>query len=139
MPADRADGPGTLRGLLDHIEASTAALERPSLEEFQQLWGRIRNDSQVRRSMATVPEGAGPLHSSTLLHRAMTLMRETWSTSSPTPMRCRGWSSCRTGTCRTGIPQSHAPASAARKPGRLSRATRCRRAILPAPPPFRPR
>lgn len=77
MPADRADGPGTLRGLLDHIEASTAALERPSLEEFQQLWGRIRNDSQVRRSMATVPEGAGPLHSSTLLHRAMTLMRKT--------------------------------------------------------------
>lgn len=76
MQADRASHkPGPLRELLDHIEASAGALERPTLEEFQELWGRIRNDSQVRQSLATAPEGAGPLHSSTLLHRAMTLMR----------------------------------------------------------------
>ncbi|MCE7033242.1 DUF2894 domain-containing protein [Lysobacter sp. GX 14042] len=77
MRADRASRkPGPLRALLDHIEASAGALERPTLEEFQELWGRIRNDSQVRQSLAAVPEGAGPLHSSTLLHRAMGLMRD---------------------------------------------------------------
>lgn len=76
MPAERANHkPGPLRELLDHIEASAGALERPGLEEFQELWGRIRNGSQVRLSLARVPQGAGPLHSSTLLHRAMTLMR----------------------------------------------------------------
>src|SRR5690606_42139191 len=76
MPAERAHRkPGPLRELLDHIEASAGALERPSLEEFRERWGRIRHDSQVRLSMATVLEGAGPLHSSTLLHRAMALRR----------------------------------------------------------------
>lgn len=76
MPADNAHRhPGPLRELLDHIEASSRTLERPTLDEFQELWGRIRTNSQLRQSLATAPEGAGPLHSSTLLHRAMTLMR----------------------------------------------------------------
>lgn len=88
-------GSSPLRSLLDVIGAApkttqlptraeetgaafTAALPPlPALAEFQQLWGRIRTDSQLRQSLASVPEGAGPLHSSTLLHRAMTLMRET--------------------------------------------------------------
>lgn len=93
MP-DRAANPGPLRELLAHIAAARQGNEsaliglgdssaRPSqttpsavLDEFQQLWGRIRTDSQLRQSLAAVPEDAGPLHSSALLHRAMTLMQE---------------------------------------------------------------
>lgn len=46
------------------------------LDEFRQLWSRIRTDTQLRQALAAVPEDAGPLHSSTLLHRAMSLMRD---------------------------------------------------------------
>ncbi|MGV8960107.1 MAG: DUF2894 domain-containing protein [Stenotrophomonas sp.] len=47
-----------------------------ALDEFQQLWGRIRIDSLLRQSLESISEDAGPLHSSVLLHRAMTLMRD---------------------------------------------------------------
>ena len=46
------------------------------LAEFRELWRHIRTDSQVQLSMAAVPEDAGPLHSSALLHRALTLMKD---------------------------------------------------------------
>lgn len=86
--------PGPLRELLDQLGALQAPAERfsdaddataapapartpmPVLDEFQRLWSRIRTDSQLRQSLQSVPEDAGPLHSSTLLHRAMTLMQE---------------------------------------------------------------
>lgn len=86
--------PTRLRELLDHLDAASKAVggppdpqgtrptpvaavaQLPELGEFQQLWGRIRTDSQLRQSLASVPEGAGPLHSSALLHRAMTLMQQ---------------------------------------------------------------
>ncbi len=88
MP-DRCRQPSPLRELLAHIEAAKQASgsadgsnapfpqASPSavLEEFQQLWGIIRTDTQLRQSLAAVPEDAGPLHSSALLHRAMTLMQ----------------------------------------------------------------
>ncbi|WP_305804789.1 DUF2894 domain-containing protein [Stenotrophomonas sp. YIM B06876] len=47
-----------------------------ALDEFQQLWGRIRIDSLLRQSQESISEDAGPLHSSVLLHRAMNLMRD---------------------------------------------------------------
>lgn len=47
-----------------------------TLDEFQQLWSRIRIDSLLRQSQEAISEDAGPLHSSVLLHRAMKLMRE---------------------------------------------------------------
>ncbi len=85
-----------LRDLLDHVGAARNQVGRlphahdaeaeaastpvhtplPVLDEFQQLWSRIRTDSQLRQSLHAAPEDAGPLHSSTLLHRAMTLMHE---------------------------------------------------------------
>jgi hypothetical protein len=97
MPsADEARLPasGPLKDLLDHLGASqgppglrpdadsvaTASPPTPAplpvLDEFQQLWSRIRTDSQLRQSLDSAPEDAGPLHSSSLLHRAMTLMHE---------------------------------------------------------------
>ncbi|HUH90805.1 MAG TPA: DUF2894 domain-containing protein, partial [Lysobacter sp.] len=97
--APKAEGIGVrapcpLRELLDHIGVAQrpagllpdtdgmAAASKPALaplpvlDEFQQLWSRIRTDSQLRQSLDSAPEDAGPLHSSTLLHRAMSLMHE---------------------------------------------------------------
>ena len=93
MP-DSARNRGPLGELLDYIETTrlatrpghvdqdggSAPRQHPSpsvvLDEFQQLWNHLRTDSQLRQSMAAVPEDAGPLHSSALLHRAMTLMQD---------------------------------------------------------------
>ncbi len=89
MP-DKDSQPSPLSELLAYIEAAKqetrpadgirARVRQASpstvLDEFQQLWERIRTDSQLRQSMAAVTEDAGPLHSSALLHRAMTLMQD---------------------------------------------------------------
>ncbi len=48
----------------------------PVLDEFQQLWTRIRIDGLLRHCLDDLPEDAGPLHSSVLTYRAMALMRE---------------------------------------------------------------
>ena len=48
----------------------------PVLDEFQQLWTRIRIDGLLRHCLEGLPEDAGPLHSSVLTYRAMALMRE---------------------------------------------------------------
>jgi len=48
----------------------------PLLDEFQQLWSRIRIDSLLRQCLDGLPEDAGPLHSTVLTYRAMALMRE---------------------------------------------------------------
>lgn len=47
----------------------------PVLEEFQQLWSQVRIDALLHECLESAPEDAGPLHSSVLLHRAMTQMR----------------------------------------------------------------
>jgi hypothetical protein len=48
----------------------------PVLDEFQQLWSRIRIDSLLRQCLDSLSEDAGPLHSSVLTYRAMALMRD---------------------------------------------------------------
>lgn len=48
----------------------------PVLDEFQQLWTRIRIDSLLRQCLDSLPEDAGPLHSNVLTYRAMALMRD---------------------------------------------------------------
>ena len=48
----------------------------PVLDEFQQLWSRIRIDSLLRQCLDSLPEDAGPLHSSVLTYRAMALMQD---------------------------------------------------------------
>jgi len=87
--ADRSQR--TLLGLSEYIQANKRAVhsatsadrERTTvsppvvLEEFRQLWDRIRTESQLRAALAPIPDDAGPLHSSALLHRAMRLMADT--------------------------------------------------------------
>ncbi|MCD9088493.1 DUF2894 domain-containing protein [Stenotrophomonas sp. SY1] len=48
----------------------------PVLDEFQQLWSRIRIESLLRQCLDSLPEDAGPLHSSVLTYRAMALMQD---------------------------------------------------------------
>lgn len=55
---------------------STEASLMPALDEFQQLWSRIRIDSLLRQCLDSLPEDAGPLNSSVLTYRAMALMQE---------------------------------------------------------------
>lgn len=59
----------------DSADGNDTAL-MPALDEFQQLWSRIRIDSLLRQCLDSLPEDAGPLHSSVLTYRAMALMQE---------------------------------------------------------------
>lgn len=73
---------GPLRDLLDHIENEAPAGGRTSypelelLEYFRQTWSSVSADKQVRQSLEQVPGNAGPLNSSSLVHRSLSLMRE---------------------------------------------------------------
>lgn len=64
--------PGETRAAAETSEGAVT----PMLDEFQQLWSQVRIDSLLRQCLESAPEDAGPLHSSVLLHRAMSRMRE---------------------------------------------------------------
>lgn len=86
--------PGPLAGLLETLGTRTARAEgdRPAgsrdlphhadypdmklLDDFRQTWFRLSTDRQLRQSQAQVPDNAGPLNSSHLVHRSLSLMRE---------------------------------------------------------------
>ena len=46
------------------------------LDDARKLWSSVHTRSQVRRSLENSPENAGPLNSSSLVHRSLTLMGE---------------------------------------------------------------
>ena len=50
--------------------------EMGMLADVRKLWSSVHTRSQVRRSLQSSPENAGPLNSSSLVHRSLTLMRE---------------------------------------------------------------
>ncbi|MCC8400768.1 DUF2894 domain-containing protein [Paraburkholderia sp. MMS20-SJTN17] len=75
----------TLAALLEHLARHHASAdaphaeaypELPALEYFREVWSKVRTEKQLRQSLAQVPGNAGPLNSSTLVHRALSLMRE---------------------------------------------------------------
>lgn len=81
VAADPVPAEGTLRALIDAVNDNAARRapafpELPLLQEFRQLWSHLRTESHVRQSLEQVPENAGPLNSSTLVHRSIALMRE---------------------------------------------------------------
>lgn len=88
---------GALAGLIDDIarrapvEAEVPAtghtmppaVARPSsypelevLDYFREIWSRLSTERQLRQSLKQVPGNAGPLNSSSLVHRSLSLMRE---------------------------------------------------------------
>ncbi|MFL9966115.1 DUF2894 domain-containing protein [Paraburkholderia sediminicola] len=50
--------------------------ELPALDYFREVWSKVRTEKQLRQSLAQVPGNAGPLNSSSLVHRSLSLMRE---------------------------------------------------------------
>lgn len=46
------------------------------LEDVRDTWSRVSAEKQLRQSLDTVPTNAGPLNSSSLVHRSLLLMRE---------------------------------------------------------------
>lgn len=50
--------------------------ELPMLDELRALWSGISARKQLRQSLAQVPGNAGPLNSSSLVHRALSLMHD---------------------------------------------------------------
>ncbi|WP_322048377.1 DUF2894 domain-containing protein [Paraburkholderia sp. J67] len=46
------------------------------LDYFRDVWSKVSADQQVQQSLDQVPKNAGPLNSSSLVHRALLLMRE---------------------------------------------------------------
>jgi hypothetical protein len=83
---------GALAELVDYIashpdagysDAAGRAMRRSSsypeleaLEYFREVWSKVRTEKQLRRSLEPVPGNAGPLNSSSLVHRSLSLMRE---------------------------------------------------------------
>ena len=84
---------GALAGLIDYIanhapaddDSLTAgnATPRPSsypeleaLDYFRETWSKVRSEKQLRQSLKKAPGNAGPLNSSSLVHRSLSLMRE---------------------------------------------------------------
>ncbi|SAL34337.1 DUF2894 domain-containing protein [Caballeronia humi] len=72
---------GPLAELVDYIasnvsdDASTYP-ELEALDHFRETWSRVSTARQLRQSLAQVPGNAGPLNSSSLVHRSLSLMRE---------------------------------------------------------------
>ena len=48
----------------------------PLLEASRRTWARLRNESQLRRSLDQLDEDSGPLNSGRLVHRALSLMHQ---------------------------------------------------------------
>lgn len=78
---------GQLSQIAPHVVADAAAgTPRPALaappelkalRAFRGTWQRLAADQRLTQVLAKVPDNAGPLHSHQLVHRALTLMRDT--------------------------------------------------------------
>lgn len=82
----RTREPGALAGTAAEAEpapepAPVTAIaptgEMPLLQEVREIWDGVRTASQLRQSLVPAQEDAGPLNSSVLVHRALTLMQAT--------------------------------------------------------------
>ena len=72
---------GPLAELVDHIashapDGASTYPELKALDHFRETWSRVSTARQLRQSLAQVPGNAGPLNSSSLVHRSLSLMRE---------------------------------------------------------------
>jgi hypothetical protein len=82
--ASREPAHETLAGLIDQIagrastdrDGAASYPELPALDYFREVWSKVRAEKQLRQSLAQVPGNAGPLNSSSLVHRSLSLMRE---------------------------------------------------------------
>lgn len=61
---------------LPHLADREGSPDLPMLDYFRETWSRFSTEKHFRESLAQVPENAGPLNSSSLIHRSLALMRE---------------------------------------------------------------
>ena len=85
-PSSKAASP--LADLLDHLAGqaphkyagkppgSKLSEELPEVDYFQKTWSRLSTGLRLQQSQRQVPENAGPLNSSHLIHRSLLLMQE---------------------------------------------------------------
>lgn len=50
--------------------------ELPDIDYFRKTWARVSTGLHLKQSLEHVPQNAGPLNSSNLVHRSLSLMRE---------------------------------------------------------------
>jgi len=74
-----ADAPhprSALAALAEGLAPTTPARVANTLDYLRATWSRLSAERSLTRSLATVPENAGPLNSQQLVHRSLTLMRD---------------------------------------------------------------
>ncbi|WP_321869593.1 DUF2894 domain-containing protein [Burkholderia ubonensis] len=85
--ADESDGvaqarpaSSALAGLVTHIardaQADRAGIDPALIDYFRETWSKVRTEKQYRQALDQVPRNAGPLNSSSLVHRSLSLMRD---------------------------------------------------------------
>ncbi|WP_441631456.1 DUF2894 domain-containing protein [Cupriavidus sp. YAF13] len=70
-PADRG-APATIAA----VPRRASLPDMEVLDYFRETWSRVSTDRRLRQSLEQVPDNAGPLNSSRLVHRSLSLMRE---------------------------------------------------------------
>lgn len=71
-----APGREALQQLANSQGAHATFPALPALEGFRKTWAALHAERQLRQTLEYVPENAGPLNSSALVHRSIELMRE---------------------------------------------------------------
>uniref|UniRef100_UPI00197FFD23 DUF2894 domain-containing protein n=1 Tax=Burkholderia sp. Ac-20379 TaxID=2703900 RepID=UPI00197FFD23 len=61
---------------LDKARTARSAPPAAVLDYFREIWSKLSADRQVQASLDSVPKNAGPLNSSSLVHRALLQMRD---------------------------------------------------------------
>ncbi|WP_426398354.1 DUF2894 domain-containing protein [Ralstonia sp. R-29] len=62
---------------IKQIRAASTSPEVSMLDDFRNIWAKLSAETQLRQSLELeVPSNAGPLNSSSLVHRALLSMRE---------------------------------------------------------------
>nr|WP_244206402.1 DUF2894 domain-containing protein [Caballeronia pedi] len=71
-----AEQPGPLAMLVDDFAKASSISHAELLDYFRAVWSKVSAEKQLRDSYAQVPKNAGPLNSSSLVHRSLSFMRE---------------------------------------------------------------
>lgn len=67
---------GEQRVVAHGLPTAASYPELAALDHFREVWAKVRTEKQLRQSLEQVPGNAGPLNSSSLVHRSLSLMRE---------------------------------------------------------------
>ncbi|WP_155696622.1 DUF2894 domain-containing protein [Burkholderia stagnalis] len=79
-PARGEPARGALAALVTQLardaQADRAGIDPAMIEFFRETWSKVRTEKQYRQALDQVPRNAGPLNSSSLVHRSLSLMRD---------------------------------------------------------------